>query len=50
MDTWIWIIIGVVVVGFVLWYLMGRKKGPALPKEPPEGPAAPPPPPETPTM
>lgn len=46
MTNLFWIIVAIVVIGLVIWYLKGKKKGPALPK----GPAAPPPPPETPAM
>jgi len=53
--TLIWIIIAIVVVGLVIWYLAGKKKGPALPQKPeepkpPMTPPPPPPPPETPGM
>lgn len=53
--TLFWIIVAVVVVGLIIWYLVGKKKGPTLPKRP-EGPGVPPstppppPPPETPGM
>ena len=53
--TLFWIIVAIVVIGWVIWYLAGRKKGPAVPKKPeepivPPPPPPSPPPPETPIM
>jgi len=54
--TLLWIIVAIVVVGLVIWYLIGKKKGPAPPRKPegpevpPTPPPPPPPPPETPGM
>jgi len=45
--TLLWIIVAIVVVGLVIWYLVGKKKGPEVPPTPP---LPPPPPPETPGM
>jgi len=41
--TLFWIIVAIVVIGLVVWCLVGKKKGPSLPQKPSEGPIAPPP-------
>jgi len=47
--TLFWIIVAVIVVGLVIWYLAGKKKGPTPPMKPEEPqPPMPPPPPEGP--
>jgi len=46
--TLLWIIIAIVVIGLVWYFLIGKKKGPTLPKKP-EGPTTPTPPPSEPT-
>ncbi|MDI6591427.1 MAG: hypothetical protein QME61_00570 [Patescibacteria group bacterium] len=50
--TLFWIIVAIVLIGLVIWYLKGRKKGPAVPEKPaaPSSPSTPPSPPETPGM
>ena len=46
MENIFWILAAIVVVGAIIWYLKGTKKGPTPMKEPKE--PAPSPPPETP--
>ena len=51
MENLFWILAAIVVAGAVIWYLKGKKKGPAPMKEPEESTPSPPPsPPEMPTM
>jgi len=40
--TLFWIIAAIVVIGLVIWYLVGKKKGPSMPQKPPTGPTPPP--------
>lgn len=48
MENLLWILVVIVLAGVVIWYLKGKKKGPAPMREPEE--PTPPSPPEEPTI